>query len=90
METDALKQALIEAGREIVLEYFKNDYKRKISDMYLTSGKYTTSKDIAIYESYIRDIDDAESMNKILDIYMEALDLINSKTPDTPFSKKKS
>ena len=83
------ENSLVKAGEQILLIYYKSEYKKKVTDTYIENEKTGNAKDRSLYRSYIEDIDRADTFNKVLDVYLEAYDLINSRTPDTPWSKKK-
>lgn len=76
----------IKACQEVLLEYNKSLYKGKLTDLFLKiqNGKGAQHQ---LYRKYIKDIGQAENFDAILFIYLEANDLLQSKTPVTPYSK---
>lgn len=76
----------IKACQEVLLEYNKSLYKGKLTDLFLEiqNGKGTQHQ---LYKKYIKDIGQAENFDTIISIYLEAIDLLQSKAPVTPYSK---
>ena len=71
---------------DVLLEYNKSLYKGKLTDLFLKvqNGKGTQHQ---LYQKYINDIGKAKAVDNILFIYLEANDLLQSKSPITPYSK---